>query len=144
VHGHCFVACDRSEDDQRHSVVLVHQSQWQQRMLELYGTDMCLLDATYNTTWYGMPLYFLCVASNVGYINVATMLLADDTAETIADGLRTVAQWNPQWSPKFVMSDFSLAQISATETVFPGIKILRNAICTVIHMWCRHFTSKVL
>ena len=37
-----------------------------------------------------------------------------------------------------MMSDFSLAQISATQPVFPGIKILWNAISTVIHTWCRH------
>ena len=92
---HCFCVCDRREDQQLHGVVMIHQSQWQQRMLELYGTDMCLLDATYNTTWYGMPLYFLCVPSNVGYFNFATMLLADDTTESIADALRKVAQWNP-------------------------------------------------
>jgi len=121
---------------------MIHQSQWQQRMLELYGTDMCLLDATYNTTWYGMPLYFLCVPSNVGYFNVVTMLLADDTSESIAAALRTVALWNPQWKPKYVMSDFSLAQIAATESVFPGINILCNAISTVIdHMvQTLHFT----
>ena len=95
-------------------------------MLELYGRDMCLLDATYNTTWYGMPLYFLCVSSNVGYINVATMLLADDTTEAIADALRVVSSWNPQWKPNFVMSDFSQAQISATESVFPGIDSLHS------------------
>jgi len=44
-----FFVCDRSEDHQLCGVVMVHQSQWQQRMLELYGTDTCLLDATYNT-----------------------------------------------------------------------------------------------
>ena len=33
-----------------------------------------LLDATYKTTWYDMPLYFLCVSTNVVYVNVATML----------------------------------------------------------------------
>ena len=109
----------RYRDDST-GVVMIHQSQWQQRMLALYGQDICLLDATYNTTWYDMPLYFLCVSTNVGYVNVATMLLSDDKADSIETALRTVHTWNPDWQPKFIMSDFSLAQISATEAVFPG------------------------
>jgi len=75
----------------------------------------------YNTSWYDMSLYFLCVSTNVGFVNVATMLLVDDRTEIIASALRKVADLNPQWKPKYVMSDFSLAQISATESVFPGV-----------------------
>ena len=36
------------------------------------------------------------------------------------DGLHTLCAWNPDWHPKFMMFDFSLAQISATEAVFPS------------------------
>jgi len=117
-----FAVCCRT-DDVSSGVVVVHQSVWQQRMLQLYGQDVCLLDATYNTTWYNMPLYFICVSTNVGYVNVATMLLADDKTDTIAAGLRTVAAWNPEWKPRFIMSDFSHAQISAVESVFSGAHI---------------------
>ena len=54
--------CSDTDDG---SVVFVHQTTWQQRMLALYGTHMCLIDATYKTTVYEMPLFFLCVPANV-------------------------------------------------------------------------------
>jgi len=75
--------------DDSAGVVMLHQSRWQQRMLALYGQAICLLDATYKTTWYDMPLYFLCVSTNVVYVNVATMLLCDDKADSIETALWT-------------------------------------------------------
>jgi len=49
----------------------------------MYGTDVCLIDATYRTTSYDLPLVCLCVATNVAYFNVATMLLADEKVDSI-------------------------------------------------------------
>jgi hypothetical protein len=102
-------------------VVFIHQSRWQQRMLQLYGSDICLIDATYRTTAYDLPLVCLAVATNVGFVNVASMLLVDEKAETVAAGLRKLAAWNPDWRPKYFMSDFHEAQISALESTFPGV-----------------------
>jgi hypothetical protein len=90
-------------------------------MLALYGSDVCLIDATYKTTIYDMPLAMLCVPTNVGYFNIAAMLLCDETQDTITAGLRKIAEWNPDWNPKCFISDFNEAQISALESVFPGI-----------------------
>lgn len=90
-------------------------------MLALYGSDVCLIDATYKTTIYDMPLAMLCVPTNVGYFNVAAMLLCDETQETLTAALRKIADWNPDWHPKCFVTDFSEAQISALESVFPGI-----------------------
>jgi len=99
---------------------MAHQSQWQQRMLLRYGQDMCLIDATYKTTVYDLPLFALCVLSNAGYITVATMMLTDETKESIAAGLQQVAEWNRTWQPRNFMSDFHEGQIAAISTVFPG------------------------
>ena len=49
-----------SDDVQRPSTLLfVHQMAWQQRLLLRYGQDICLLDATYKTSKYALPLFFL-------------------------------------------------------------------------------------
>ena len=32
-----------------------------------YGSEQCLLDATYRTTQYAVPLYFVAVQTNVGF-----------------------------------------------------------------------------
>jgi len=89
----CFSVCVlcRNEDDNC-AMVFAHQTKWQRRMLQLYGEHMCLIDATYKTTIYDMPLFFLCVLSNVGYLNVATFLLSDEKQTSIADALQQISQ----------------------------------------------------
>jgi len=89
-------------------------------MLKLYGCHMCLIDATYKTTVYDLPLFFLCVLTNAGYVNVAAFLLCDERQESIAEALRQIAEWNPDWKPQQFITDFSEAQIAALETIFPG------------------------
>jgi len=109
-----------SDISDEHGIVFAHQSKWQQDMLARYGNDMCLIDATHNTTLYGLPLFLLCVPTNCGYITAASFLLTDEQAHTIEEGLRKVAEWCPDWRPQCVLSDFSEAQIAAVETVFAG------------------------
>ena len=43
------------------SFLFVHQEPWQQRLLVRYGNIIALLDATYKTTKYSLPLFLLCV-----------------------------------------------------------------------------------
>ena len=38
------------------SLLLVHQTEWQKRLLSRYGNGMCLLDATYKTTRYSLAV----------------------------------------------------------------------------------------
>ena len=54
----------------------VHQESWQQRMLERYGSELALMDATYKTTRYAIPLFLVCVHTNVGYKVVAEFMAA--------------------------------------------------------------------
>jgi len=74
-------------------VVFAHQSRWQQKMLLRYGCEVCLIDATHNTTAYGLHLFQLCMPTNCGYVTAATLLLTDEQADTIEQGLRKVAEW---------------------------------------------------
>lgn len=89
-------------------------------MLHRYGNYMTLIDATYKTNVYDMPLFMLSVPTNAGYVVVASFLLTDEQCSSIEQGLRVISGWNPDWRPQFVMSDFSEAQIMAIENVFPG------------------------
>jgi Amyotrophic lateral sclerosis 2 chromosomal region candidate gene 8 len=49
------------EDDNvgapKNSILFCHQTEWQKRLLSRYGR-ICLLDATYKTTKYSLPLFF--------------------------------------------------------------------------------------
>jgi len=109
------------DDDCNEScVVFAHQSLWQQRLMRRYGNDMCLIDATHNCTAYGLPLFGLCVPTNVGYVVVAYFLLTDEKSTSIEAGLQLISSWNPDWKPKYFLSDYDEGQIAAVERIFPG------------------------
>ena len=50
-------------------ILYVHQDQWQKDLLIRYGNLLTLMDATYKTTKYSVPLFFLCVKTNVSYVH---------------------------------------------------------------------------
>lgn len=95
-----------------------HQSNWQRRLLIMYGSDICLFDATYRTTRYALPLFFLCVKTNVCYLVVEVMVIQEETTEAIREGLEVFKEWNVRWKPAHFMVDYSLPEIKAVESVF--------------------------
>ena len=103
--------------------LLVLQEHWQQELLQRYGNTICLLDATYKTTQYSLPLFFVCVRTNVGYIIVAEFIVETEDSEIIAEALKVIKSWNPKWNPPFFMVDYSEAEILALEAVFAGIQV---------------------
>lgn len=58
----------------RKGLLFVHQSKCQQRLLQRYGNEITLLDATYKTTKYSLPLFFVVVKTNVDYQVVASFV----------------------------------------------------------------------
>ena len=65
---------------QKNSLLLVHQTKWQSDLLNKYGGEICLLDATYKTSRYALPLFFLCVKTNVDYCVVASLVVSCSNA----------------------------------------------------------------
>ena len=55
---------NNSEDK---SMLFVYQSSSMKRLYQRYAVDLVLLDATYKTSKYSLPLYFLVVKTNVNY-----------------------------------------------------------------------------
>ena len=53
------------KEDSVHSLLFVYQTKWQRRLFQRYCGEMLLLDATYKTTRYVLPLFFLVVKTNV-------------------------------------------------------------------------------
>ncbi|XP_062598701.1 uncharacterized protein LOC134260134 [Saccostrea cucullata] len=99
----------------------VHQTAWQRQLLNRYGNEICLLDATYRTTRYTLPLYFLCVPTNVNYMTVATFIVETEDSVSIQEALSIIKSWNPNWKPAYFMCDYADEEISSIESVFPGI-----------------------
>ena len=113
-----------SSDNALHQkFIFVHQEVWQQRLLNRYGSELALLGATYKTTKDALPLFFLCVHTNVGYKVAAEFVCENEDAESIAEALQIIKSWNVGWSPSFFMVDFSTAEINVIENEFPTARV---------------------
>lgn len=106
------------QSEQAKELLFVHQTSWQRKMLAKYGNEICLLDATYKTSRYALPLFFLCVKTNVDYCVVGSFVIQSETRQAIAEALKVFQDWNHKWSPQFFMTDFSDPEIKAIEEVF--------------------------
>ena len=65
---------DHTTEQDPSTLLFVHQSAWQRRLLKRYG-NICLLDATYKTTRYALPLFFLVVCTNGDYQVVGSFVV---------------------------------------------------------------------
>ncbi|KAI8493197.1 hypothetical protein Bbelb_292010 [Branchiostoma belcheri] len=59
----------------------------QQRLLHMYGQQMWLLVATYRTCRYSVPLFFLCVRTDVSYAVVGCFIVQEEETEDIQEAL---------------------------------------------------------
>lgn len=109
------------EEEVSHTLLFVHQSKWQRRLLLRYGNDMCLLDATYKTTRYALPLFFLVVPTNVDYQVVGSFVIQNETSQCIKEALHIIQKQTVGWNAKYFMTDNCEQEITAIEEVFPGM-----------------------
>ena len=80
---------------------------------------MSLIDATYKTTLYDVPLFFIAVRTNAGYVVAAEFIVQSEASQYIEEAINIVKKWNPEWNPKYFMCDYSDAEILALESTFP-------------------------
>ena len=105
------------ESSTSHQFLFTHQNGAQKRLLNKYG-DIALLDATYKTTKYSLPLFMLVVRTNVGYLTAAEFICEVDIAESIKKALQIISKRNPEWTPSWTV-DYSDAEYQAIQHVFP-------------------------
>ena len=55
----------RMEKRESTSLLFLYQTDWQKRLFARYGNELVLLDATYRTTRYTLPLFFFVVKTNI-------------------------------------------------------------------------------
>ena len=111
---------DGFENSFKESLLWVHQEPWQQDLMIKYGSVMSLIDATFKTTRYDLPLFFVSVRTNAGYCDVAEFITQSESVEQISEARQTLKTWNPKWAPKYFKTDFSEAEIGALERSLPG------------------------
>lgn len=101
-------------------VIFCHQTQQQQRLLKRYGSKLFMIqiDEIYCTIPF--PLLCLYVQTNVDFQIVGFFVLYGEKVEMVSSALNILRQWNPNWSPNYVLCDSSDCQIDAVEKVFPS------------------------
>ena len=87
---------DCSESSVSKSLLWVHQMPWQQQLMTKYGNHISLIDATYKTTRYELPLFFVCIRTNVGYCVVADFIVQSECIPSIKEALEILREWNPE------------------------------------------------
>jgi len=65
-------------------LLFCHQTQWQKHLPQRYGNEICLLDATYKTSRYALPLFFICVKTNVNYAVAASFIVQSEDSKSIS------------------------------------------------------------
>nr|XP_022321445.1 uncharacterized protein LOC111123426 [Crassostrea virginica] len=113
--------CVKDEDQ---TLLMVYQSSWQKRLLERYGNELTFLDATYRTTKYALPLFFLCVQTNTGYSVVGTFVVEKEDSKSVAEAIAILKDNCPKWNTSNFMIDSSEIEAVAIKLVFPDAKIL--------------------
>jgi len=74
-----------SQDDCDASLlwVYVHMELWQQQLMLKYGNIVSLMDATYKTTPYNLPLFCISIRTNIGYCAVEEFIVGSESSEYI-------------------------------------------------------------
>ena len=98
--------------------LFVHQSANQKRILEKHWNEIYLLDATYKTTKYSIPLFFLAVKTNVDYQIAGSFGVQDETTDAISEAVVILKSWNNKWKPLAFMVDETRSQ--RHRETFPG------------------------
>ena len=93
----------------------MHQEVWQKELLTRYGNTLTLIK-------YSIPLFFLCVKTNVSYTVVAEFIKQSETSEHILEALSMLKSWNPSW-PEHFMMDYSDAEMAAVRSLFPSTQV---------------------
>ena len=108
------------------SFLLVMQTQHQQTLLRKYGNMVTLMDGVYRTTKYGFPCFFLVVKTSLGMGRVVGTIIPQQENEILlAEGLKIIKEWNPDWSPLYTMTDKSSVELGAIGQVHPkAIRLL--------------------
>ena len=114
----CYVYLQVKSLRTEQRLLFVHQNANQKRLLNRYGNEICLLDATHKTTKYAIPLFFLAVKTNVDYQVVGSFAMQDETTDAISEAISILKKWNPLRTPKLFMVDNCEEEIDGLSETF--------------------------
>ena len=72
------------------SKMFCYQDKEMKRLYKCYGKNLVLLDATYKTSKYSVPLFFLVVQGNVNFQVAAVFVCQEKSTEMITDYIKGI------------------------------------------------------
>ncbi|XP_048255346.1 uncharacterized protein LOC125381984 [Haliotis rufescens] len=112
------ISCHFS-DTSGDTFLLVMSTHWQRTMLEKFGSAV-LLDATYNTNKYNLPLYQLAVRTDSVYVPVGFIITEDQTTDSLQEGMEKFASLHKEWKPEIFIIDDDQREKNVIQKIFPG------------------------
>jgi len=103
-----------------HRIVFCCQSPIQQNLLKRYGKQATLIEISREANSLPFPLFGLFVPTNVDWQLVYLFMVQSRSTKCMKDGLKSLIEWNPYWSPKFLSIDFIKERLPIFEEIFPG------------------------
>ena len=85
-----YTCSSEKEEHTEMTLLWVHQEPWQQQLMTKYGNTIALMEATYKTTRYELPLFFISVRTNSGYCVVADFVVQLKSTEHVTEALNVI------------------------------------------------------
>ncbi|XP_033099141.1 uncharacterized protein LOC117102824 [Anneissia japonica] len=112
---------EKSEDDTL--FMLLYQEAWQINLMKSRLKVLYVIDSTYRTLKYPLPLYTVWIYTDEKFICVATIIIQCDTTDDLAQALQYLRSWNPDWQPDYFLLDAQQQCWKAVEQTFPESKV---------------------
>lgn len=95
--------CVSDASENKSSFLLIYQVVWQQHLLSLYSKELVFMDATYKTSKYAVPMFFVSVQTNCGHFVVGVFLMETEDSQSLTEALQIFSSMNNNWSLKVAM-----------------------------------------
>ena len=104
-------------------IMFFYQAKETKKMCKSYGNHRILLDTTYKTTKYALPLLFIVVKTNVHFQLCCVKALQEESTKMITKALKIFKEWNSMISPRYTFVDFCKHEITSLGIVFERVKV---------------------
>ena len=100
------------------------------------------MDATYKVTKWSFPFFIISVVTNHGHgFPVAFFFCEHETGAAIAEALKMIQRWNPDWFPTYVMVDKDAKEENAINEVFGSSTTLLLCDFQRLQAWWRRLNK---
>lgn len=101
-----------------YKIIFCCQSHDQQRLLKRYGKEALLFEV--STANVPFPIFGVFVPTNVDFQLVYLFMVQSRSNTSLRNGIVKLAEWNPDWSPKFLIVDYGIERLSMLDQLFPS------------------------